>query len=46
MSSNIHNIGHSLRTGFVPLAPAGKELFGTVVRQGRNPKTVTVSLRL
>lgn len=43
MSTNIYNLSSPLRTGRVKLAPSGKELFGTVIRQGRMPKTVTVS---
>ena len=42
MSSNIFNLTHPLRTGFIKLAPNGRELFGTVIRQGRMDKTVTV----
>jgi len=42
MSSNIYNLSHPLRTGFIRLAPSGKELFGTVVKQGLNANTVTV----
>jgi len=42
MSSNIWNLKHPLRTGFIKLAPNGKELYGAVVRQGRMDKTVTV----
>ena len=42
MSSNIWNLKHPLRTGFIKLAPWGKEKYGTVVRQGRNDRTVTV----
>ena len=41
MSSNIWNLTHPLRTGFIKLAPHGKEMYGTVIRQGRNNKTVT-----
>ena len=43
MSSSIFNMSHPLRTGFIRLAPSGKELFGTVIRQGKMAKTVTVS---
>ena len=32
MSANIWNLAHPLRTGFVKLAPNGKEKFGTVIR--------------
>ena len=42
MSSNIWNLTHPLRTGFIKVAPHGKEFYGTVVRQGRMDKTVTV----
>jgi ribosomal protein S17 len=42
MSSNIWNLKHPLRTGFIKIAPNGKEKYGTVVRQGRMDKTVTV----
>ena len=42
MSSNIFNLTHPLRTGFIKLAPGGKEMYGTVIRQGRMNKTVTV----
>jgi len=43
MSTNIFNFGASIRNGFVKINSPGKELFGSVVRQGLNPKTVTVS---
>merc|ERR1712086_681322 len=43
MSSNIWNLTHPLRTGFVKLAP-GKEKFCTIIRQGRMDKTVTVRI--
>ena len=43
MSSNIWNLKHPLRTGFIKLAP-GKEKYGTVVKQGINDKTVTVKV--
>ena len=42
MSANIYNLSHQLRTGFIRLAPSGKELFGTVIKQGLNANTVTV----
>ena len=42
MSANIFNLTHQLRTGFIRLAPNGVEKFGTVIRQGRMDKTVTV----
>ena len=42
MSANIWNLTHPLRAGFIKLAPNGKELYGTVIRQGRMNKTVTV----
>ena len=42
MSANIWNLKHPLRTGFVKLAGGGLEKFGTVIRQGRMDKTVTV----
>ena len=41
MSSNIWNLKHPLRTGFVKLV-AGKEKFGSVVKQGYMDKTVSV----
>jgi small subunit ribosomal protein S17 len=44
MSSNIWNLSHPLRTGFIKLAPYGKELYGTVVKQGLNDKTVSVRI--
>ena len=43
MSTNIYNLKHSTRTGFVRLGASGKELFGTVVKHGLMNKTVTVS---
>ena len=42
MSSNIWNLSHPLRTGFIPLMNSGQELFGTVVKHGRMKKTCTV----
>ena len=44
MSSNIFNLTHPLRTGFIKLAPGGKEMYGTVIRHGRMNKTVTVRI--
>ena len=41
MSGNIYNLTHPLRSGRVRLAPT-REMFGTVIRQGRMDKTVTV----
>ena len=43
MASSIYNLKHPLRTGNIRLAPSGKELFGTVIRDGKMNKTVTVS---
>ena len=43
MASSIYNLRHPLRTGNIRLAPSGKELFGTVIRDGKMNKTVTVS---
>ena len=45
MSLNIWNFMSPQRTGYVRLAPSGKELFGTVIRHGKMDKTVTVSGR-
>ena len=42
MSSNIWNLRHYMRTGWIRLAPHGREKYGTVVRQGRMDKTVSV----
>eukprot|EP00806_Schmidingerella_arcuata_P006581 Macronucleus_6996.p1 GENE.Macronucleus_6996~~Macronucleus_6996.p1 ORF type:complete len:144 (+),score=36.99 Macronucleus_6996:1-432(+) len=42
MSHNIWNLAHPQRTGNIRLAPSGKEIFGTVIRQGKMDKTVTV----
>ena len=42
MSANIFNLTHPLRTGFIKLQPNGRELYGTVIRQGLMNKTVTV----
>ena len=44
MSSNIWNLQHHLRTGFIKIAPNGKELYGTIIRQGLNDRTVTVRI--
>ena len=44
MSSNIWNLTHPLRTGFIKLAPNGREFYGTVIRQGRMSNTVTVRI--
>ena len=44
MSSNIWNLTHPLRVGYIKLAPGGRELYGTVVRQGRMQKTATVRI--
>lgn len=44
MSSNIWNLTHPLRSGHVPLRPGGCEIFGTVIRQGKMKKTVSVSI--
>ena len=44
MSHNIYNLKHPQRTGFIRIANSGKEIFGTVIRQGKMDKTVTVSL--
>ena len=46
MSSSIYNFAHPQRKGFIRLAHGGKELFGTVIKQGKMDKTVTVSGRL
>ena len=43
MPHNIWNFEHPLRTGYIRLAPSGKEIFGTVFRHGKMDKTVTVS---
>ena len=43
MASSIYNLRHPLRTGNIRLAPSGKEVFGTVIRDGKMNKTVTVS---
>lgn len=40
--SSIWNLTHPLRTGLMNLAPAGRELYGTVIKSGVNQKTVTV----
>ena len=40
--SNIWNLSHPLRSGFVEIAPYGKEFFGTVIRRGHIDKTATV----
>ncbi|CAG9329278.1 unnamed protein product [Blepharisma stoltei] len=40
--SSIWNLTSGLRTGFLKIAPAGRELYGTVVKSGVNKKTVTV----
>jgi hypothetical protein len=42
MSTSIWNLAHPLRTGHIPLAKSGLELFGTVIRHGRMKKTVSV----
>jgi small subunit ribosomal protein S17 len=42
--STIWNILNPIRTGHVPLAPSGRELFGTVIKSGVNQKTVTVQV--
>ena len=42
MSSNIWNLKHPLRAGHIQLAPGGKELFGTVIRDRRMKKACTV----
>jgi len=42
--SSIWNLLNPLRTGFVKLAPSGKELYGTVIKHGLMAKTATVSV--
>src|SRR4051794_16252469 len=42
--SNIWNFKDPLKTGFVKLAPAGREKFGTVIKSGFMKKTVTVKI--
>ena len=42
--SSVWNLLNPLRTGFLRIAPSGKELYGTVIKHGRNPKTVTVRI--
>mmetsp|Transcript_5532 Transcript_5532/g.3893 ORF Transcript_5532/g.3893 Transcript_5532/m.3893 type:complete len:109 (+) Transcript_5532:26-352(+) len=42
MSASIYNFAHPLRKGHIRLADSGRELFGTVIKQGVNDKTVTV----
>ena len=46
MSTSIYNLTHPQRSGFIRLAPSGHELFGTVIRQGKMDKTVTVSMTM
>ena len=40
--SSIWNLTNSLRTGHYNLLSSGRELFGTVIKDGLNKKTVTV----
>ena len=42
--SNIWNFKDPLKTGFVKIAPSGREKFGTVVKSGFMKKTVTVKV--
>jgi len=40
--SSIWSLLNPLRTGFVKLAPSGKEIYGTVIKHGKVPKTISV----
>jgi ribosomal protein S17 len=42
--SALWNLLSPLRTGHIPLAHSGRELFGTVIKHGINLKTVTVKV--
>jgi small subunit ribosomal protein S17 len=42
--SNIWNFKDPLKTGFVKIAPSGREKFGTVIKSGFMKKTVTVKV--
>jgi small subunit ribosomal protein S17 len=42
--SNIWNLKDPLKTGFVKLAPSGREKYGTVIKSGFMKKTVTVKV--
>ena len=43
--SSILNFMNPLRTGHLKLLGSGKELFGTVIRHGLQPKTCTVNFK-
>ena len=42
--SALWNLTAPLRTGHIPLAASGREMFGTVIKHGVNKKTVTVKV--
>ncbi len=42
--SSVFNFGNPLRNGHFKLLSSGRELFGTVIKHGLNPKTCTVKI--